>query len=168
MNINIKHSLLVVVFALAASLHAGCMAFGYGNLHEPVDVKINLEEKNIHFKVEIDEKCGYELGIRFAAKNNDREKIKLLFGKISKLDLPAKFTIAVFDKDNHTVFQRDDFGGTRLGYRHGGSQVKFIAGHVRLPPGIYQVKIQVLKTEGDFNGVLSSFFINYIPKTHCN
>ncbi len=164
-----KYLLLVVLIQIGLMHDFDNVAFGFGDNFEPDDIKFLLQEgKEFDFNLEIEEECAYEVGVKFESKEGDTKEMDRIFGRMPKLDLPARFSIKMNGADSHTVLDKKSFGGKKIGYRHGGPRIKFIAKNVRLFPGVYTVKIKVVEIEESFDGVESYFFVNYIPKSLCN
>ncbi len=173
-EIHLKKAILLVAL-LVSHLLGGCSVIytACARFFDPEYIAIDfVEGKEIDLQFEVVASCYHNVGIGFKSKSPGSEmeghkKIKNFFGEFSEINLPAEIDITVADRKKDTILNQRLGGKLDHYYIYGPNPVKFIAGYVNLPAGVYHVKIKVNKCYKDFHEFEVFFFASQNLKLTC-
>lgn len=169
MNMKVKSQRflgVVAVFVIAVSFgvtYVSALVYGIHH-HVPIDLKKGVEQL---VEVSISKECVYEIGVGFKSRKEDLSEVKSVFGKLTNLNLPAKFDLELIEKESKLVLQQVSFGGKGLIFRYGPFPVKFIAFNTKLKNGEYFLRVNTTELESSMEVFDAFLFVDVPPKINC-
>jgi hypothetical protein len=173
LNKNAKFVIVSVLLLVGLVCGYIYLIFGFDHFFEPGDIKINFEDdKKITLNFRVLKECTHVIGIGFVSKktaygHEGHVHIKDFFGGLLELNLPAEIDIKLLNTNNDIIFQRNNFGGSKIGFQYGPNPVEFIAGRVYLTPGHYNVELRIVRRHKNFQEFEAFFFAAIPPGTIC-